>query len=142
MTIKIDNINTQFDLRLEKVFGENSKTSERLGSEAAGAIKGEISDLINEVKSELLKELNSEIDGLISQVTKELLGNNAFSNGISNALDTAVGQVISGNGIDARSISNSAARAFTPIVNDFIFKSSSQAADEFSSLLGLAQRNS
>ena len=142
MTIKIYNTPSGFDLRFERVFGRNSQISKRLGNEVAGALKDDLEDIVNTIRKRVLSEVEGELNSLVKDATKEILGNNAFSRGVSNAFDTAFTQVIAGRGLDARSISNSAARAFTPIVDDFVRKSSTQVADEFSALLGLAQRNS
>lgn len=111
--------------------------------------KDELEEIIKDVdakleraKTDITKEVKAEVKEVFDAAITGVFGDNVFTNGASNAFSTALNQAVAGKDFDLRTIANSTARAFTPLVEDFFRKSSAQLGDEIAALLGKSQRNS
>lgn len=134
MTTKNFNVDAQFAARLNRAFGLKPKSYK-------SELRDEMRDMLDEMRGILKQELESEINGIVKQATSELLGNGTLGQAFGEGIEQALSQVVAGKKVNTRSVANSVAKSFTPYVDDLFRKSSSQAADEISSLVNLSQRN-
>jgi len=85
------------------------------------------------------------LENEIKNVTSELasaFGNNQIAKATTSAFGQAIGSVLSGKKVSARTIANAAARVLTPVFDDVFRKSGAQIADELRGFGSLSDRNS
>lgn len=89
-----------------------------------------------------LKNFRKELKDELPQILNSVFGmNNSLGEAVGAGLDSALGSVINGQKMNARSIANAMARSFVPEINDFFNMSKAQQGGDLLDILTSAQRN-
>lgn len=86
------------------------------------------------------QDLTKQASTIVSEISSAL-GNGSLSNAVENSFEQVVSTLVRGGKVDARSVANTAARAFSSDIGDFFRQSGSQMADDISGFLGFGSRN-
>lgn len=111
----------------------NTVTAEKF-TEYSKQLDSKFSDFADELRSTIGDEISSSINQLLGD--NNLIGN-ALGAGVGNSL----AMLLSGRGVNARSVANSAALAVAPMVGDLIGRSSSQLGEQLMDFINTAERN-
>jgi hypothetical protein len=85
-------------------------------------------------------DITKQVQSIVSEVGNTL-GEGSLANAVGGSLNQVVTTLLRGGNVNARSVANTAARAFSSDIDDFFRQSSSQMADDISGFLGFGSRN-
>ncbi len=86
--------------------------------------------------ADFTKQLQTQLPNIFASV----FGNSPEGVGASNALSGVLGNLLNGNN-DARTLANSAAQGFAPVIGNYFNSSGAQIGEDLLSFITRAQRN-